>query len=105
MKKLKPWEENGMRYGADRDGRQICRGAQMGRRSILPEDPAKPIKLKLEFMRLYDGAYDKGGAYWGSPDDLCCAYTDGVAVYVRATTREVAKAKVRESIPGAQFHK
>jgi len=42
-------------------------GAQMGR-----SNTAKG-KCKLGKVRFYDGAYDIGGAYWGSPSDLYCA--------------------------------
>lgn len=42
------------------------RGADMGRRAVLPDDPAQPIRLHLARMRMTaDGCYDAGGAYWG----------------------------------------
>ena len=42
-------------------------GAQMGRSNTAAG------KCKLGKVTLYDGAYDIGGAYWGSPSDLYCA--------------------------------
>ncbi len=78
------------------------RGAPMGRVSDLPEDTTE--KLYLRRMRLYDGCYDKGGAYWGAPDTMWCAWdSDGRALYVRAHSRGAAKAKVLESCPRARF--
>lgn len=48
-------------------------GAPMGRN----DKGAKPIDKKIFDCRvplLYDGAYDKGGAYWGSGPELRVTY-------------------------------
>lgn len=106
-KKLKPWERDGTTGFIKEDGTRQCTGSIMGRRSVLPSDPAKPIKLKMERLRFVDGCYDKGGAYWGAPENVWCAYGEDeeheVVVTCRAASREEAKKKVRESIPGARF--
>lgn len=87
-------------------------------------------KLRLMRMPLVDGAYDQGGAYWGSPDNmwLCVGeYTEHntcvrvaslpvraelvnlagepIRLYIRAATREEAKAKVRAYFPSCRFYK
>lgn len=48
-------------------------GAPMGRRNIGEKPDDKKIydcKVPLNY-----GAYDRGGAYWGFPDNLRVAYT------------------------------
>lgn len=60
-------------------------GAPMGRRDTPPEDPSRPVRLRLSRIRWTDGAYDQGGAYWGSGDPIFCGYNRaGVRLYVRA---------------------
>lgn len=76
----------------------------MGRRNLTD---GKPEKLHLQKVRFHDGDYDAGGAYWGSPADLWCAFsTDAsvneytVRVFVRAANRAEAKKAVLEELPG-----
>lgn len=66
------------------------RGSDMGRRTI-KEDTTKP--LHLQKVRLYSGGYDAGGAYWGTPDDLYCAFNEDMTfrVFTRAYNRVQAK--------------
>ena len=118
--------ESGMDYGFDGDGNRICRGAKHGRRDILPDDPSKPIKLRMERLRWVDGDYDQAAAYWGRTytmvhggtwaerqvgDFIYCAWSDSeeigkyARVFVRAYTHDEAKTLVRESIPGAKFYR
>ncbi len=103
-------------------------GAQMGRRNALPESAAAratPCRLRLVRLKWIDGDYDQGGAYWGATritpghwQTKGNAYTPAmdhvfratgeigdecVEVFVRAVSREDAKAKVRESLSGAKF--
>jgi hypothetical protein len=81
-------------------------GAPMGRRSDSPETLYGRVHLRR--VTLVDGDYDKGGAYWGgypSPP-LFCAWTfdntgERVASYVRAASREQAKAQ----FPNATFYR
>ncbi len=55
-------------------------GAPMGRRSI----GEKPSDKKVFncWVRLDNGAYDKGGAYWGFPNNLWVEYTKDLS-YIR----------------------
>lgn len=70
-----------------------ARGADMGRRNLIGE----PAKLYLQRVRFVDSCYDPGGAYWGLPCNLWCAFADGedlnaaTMIFVRARTREEAK--------------
>lgn len=72
-----------------------ARGADMGRRTI-KEDESKP--LYLQKVRLDSGGYDAGGAYWGSPDDLYCAFNEDMTfrVFTRAYDRIEAKENLNE---------
>jgi len=96
------------------------RGAQMGRRNILPAVKPVTIKLHLTRLRWVDGDYDQFGAYWGNSGgtSIYCAQSetkhwwvsnwDGstqgdqrpVEIFCRAHNREGAKAQVREILAG-----
>lgn len=82
-------------------------GAPMGRPDNLPDNRHAPVALHLERLRMVDGDYDEGGAYWGGPGPagaMYCAWNeDGVRVYVRATDLEQAKSKVKRTLPQATF--
>ena len=74
-------------------------GAPMGRRSNnIPEG----TKVYLRSVPIVDG-YDPGGAYWGMPSNLYCAWAevDGefFVKYFRAKDRSAAK----ESLAGLKF--
>jgi hypothetical protein len=108
MKTPKPFEQNGSRYGTGSNGERVCTGAMMGRSDCLPMDRAESVKLRLERVRPCDGGdYDKGGAYWGDiySRPLYCAYNDTVTGYIRARTRELAKAVVLGNLPNARFYR
>jgi hypothetical protein len=99
------------------------RGAQMGRRNIIPDGMlSRFAKLHLVRLKWVDGDYDQGGAYWGGsvrvPDPrvktvrgvymaltyIYWAYNDeGIEIFVRAIDRPAAKSKVRELLPNARF--
>lgn len=50
------------------------RGAPMGRSDVGVRPNWKPIVVrKVELV--YDGVYDRGGAYWGSPNNLWVEFT------------------------------
>lgn len=70
-------------------------GAPMGRRNVLPDGPAK---LHLERVRMVDGDYDPGGAYWGGglgTEPLYVAWDEnGTQLFVRAGNREEAKQRI-----------
>jgi hypothetical protein len=97
-------------------------GADMGRSNKLPTDCAAPVKLHLQQLKLVDGDYDQGGAYWGFTRGtaIYCAFTEpvqgftrgtaiyrafteAVQVFCRATDRQDAKAKVRDLLPNVSF--
>ena len=84
------------------------RGADIGRRDWgLIEHHERPMTMYLQRVRLVDGDYDLGGAYWGGPPSLpmFCAWAedDEARVFVRAKDRTAAKLEVKECFPNAQF--
>jgi hypothetical protein len=94
-----------------------CRyGAPMGRGQWHSEAPEEPIRFHLSRVRLNDGGYDRGGAYWGIGAPLYQASSDnakrddgtidyGVEFYLRAYDRDEAKDKVRAKYPNATFYR
>lgn len=107
----------------------------MGRRDrceMLPDEVGKVFLQRVPFV---DGCYDRGGAYWGAPANLWRAYAeqevpvdeeeadDGIGpincfdqpkragdidvfdVFVRAPSREQAKALLREDYPNIRFYR
>jgi hypothetical protein len=73
-------------------------GAPLGRRGNgRPDDCAK---LYLRHVPLDAGGYDRGGAYWGHGARLYWAASDdGFEAYLRASTRDAAKAKLLAEYP------
>lgn len=96
-----------MDYGIDGQGNKICRGAQMGRCDIRPENVTAPIKLQMERLKWVDYDYDSAGCYWGrsNGDFIFCAWKDNTKVFVRAKSRNQAKQLVREQFPKAKFYR
>jgi hypothetical protein len=88
-------------------------GASMGRRDTLPDNPAAPVRLSLVRLRWCGGDYDAGGAYWGRVPGTWIYRALGDAddgetvaeLYVRAESREAAKAAIRARVPGARFYR
>jgi hypothetical protein len=82
------------------------RGAPMGRHSVdlaVLQERAWGRKVRLQRVPFVDGDYDPGGAYWGgypSPP-LYCAWDGDDALYLRARSREDAKAQ----LPGLRFYR
>lgn len=74
-------------------------GAPMGRSNVGGTDDT-PIVLTLRLVPFHDGDYDPGGAYWGSPANLWCAWSPDRSViqYVRARSKDVAEAMIREAV-------
>lgn len=68
-------------YSADIYKQIICevdgwRGALMGRNNTRSDADAKDRRIYRRRLPLvYDGAYDRGGAYWGGGTPLCVEYT------------------------------
>lgn len=100
---------NGLRYGTGPDGNRVCLGAYMGRGNVVPDDHDTVRKMRLTRLRMYDYAYDSGGAYWGQGIPLYWAYgdsdTEQAECFVRGNTREEAKRLVRETFPNARFYR
>lgn len=72
-------------------------GAQMGRKN----DGGEPGRLYLQQVRLCNGGYDTGGAYWGHGNRLYCAFNDyGAMFFVRAKNRKEAKNKLPAILEG-----
>ena len=74
------------------------RGAPLGRPEFgVPEGPAALFRV-----RLVDGDYDDGGAYWGGPPalPLYCLRTRGSEHFYWASNRRVAAAGARAEFPG-----
>lgn len=104
---------NGMHYGHDANGKQICLGARMGRSERTPT--AEPTATKptsprfyLRRVRLNNGGYDTGGAYGGTGSPLFEYESEDFGEYLvqgftRADCREHAKEIVGAKYPGAIF--
>ncbi len=83
------------------------RGASLGR-SDKHGFPAVSYKVSLQRIRLDRGGYDSGGAYWGIGQPLYWARVEGPAgfeMFFRASSRDAAKAIVRERYPHARFYR
>lgn len=88
-------------------------GAPLGRpnRTDRRDMPAGP-KFSLVRIRLNSGGYDSGGAYWGvgkplyyaaaSRDDTGALIADR---YLRAASREIARATICAEFPDARFYR
>ena len=71
-----------------------CRyGAPMGRHRAIASLGGCAVRLRR--VPLDSGGYDRGGAYWGFPDDLW-AYGDGETwAFIRARSRAAAITAIR----------
>ena len=89
------------------DNVSSVRGAPMGRLAWgLIEHRERPMMMYLQRVRLVDGGYDLGGAYWGGGGEpLFCAWAEDIEarVFVRAKDRRAAKLKVNEQFLNAKF--
>ena len=105
MSKLNPTPDVSSRYGAP-----------MGRKSdhlsgLIIEAIDSPFTLQR--IRLDVGGYDRGGAYWGHDLPLywwSVTLTEGDATdecsgFMRASSREDAKAQIRALHPAARFYR
>jgi hypothetical protein len=75
-------------------------GAPMGRHTEVING-----KAHLQKVPFYDGCYDKGGAYWGGPADLWCAWNETGTRYVRAPNRDAAKQAIIKANPEVRFYR
>lgn len=106
MRKINPTPEVSCKYGApmgrptrntfeDKDGRVI----------EITDIGIRPMALVR--IRLNNGGYDAGGAYWGHGEPLYYfeSFVSDISGYVRGRTREAAKAEVRKLHPKARFYR
>lgn len=83
----------------------------MGRRNTLPQEHTRASSPKLHLVRLkwVDGDYDEQGAYWGNPGGSfiyrAASREFGYDIFVRASSRTDAKAKVRQTVPAVRFYR
>lgn len=106
-------------------------GAPMGRRNIEEIDAEFAGKVYLQYVPFVDGAYDRGGAYWGGPANLWRVYAEDEATedeqidepinvfdqprrsgdvlildkFLRANSRKQAKAMILEDYPNVRFYR
>jgi len=80
-------------------------GAPMGRYTTRRTDlPTEPVRLSLQRVRLNQGGYDSGGAYWGIGQPLYVATDfEDVQLFVRGHSRDDAKRNVLAILPLATF--
>jgi len=104
-----PWQHNGATYCTGVNGERVCTGSQMGRRDNMHPGDDTIGKLRLQCVPFVDGCYDTGGAYWGGPANLWCAWGESeeeqVHVFVRADSRDAAKQKILSRFSDAKFHR
>ena len=80
-------------------------GAQMGRHTG-PAPSTEGARWSLQRVRIDQGGYDPGGAYWEIGAPLYWANDSETDVYFRARNREAAKAHIRtEFDPLAKFYR
>jgi len=82
-----------------------CRyGAPMGRHTGANYLATEAGRLHLRRIPLNSGGYDSGGAYWGLGAPLWfAADQDGNSQFLRARSREAAKAAILADWPDARF--
>lgn len=78
------------------------RGASLGRPNRGDAVP-QLARWTLQRVRLDQGGYDRGGAYWGQGERLYWASCSDVERFFRAPDRDSAKATVRSEFPDARF--
>lgn len=108
------------------------RGAPMGRSNRCEMGADAVGQVYLQRVPFIDGCYDRGGAYWGAPANLWRAYAEiewaedehieeepinifdqparagDIEVFehfLRANSREQAKAALREEFPNIRFYR
>ena len=79
------------------------RGAPMGRLHWC-ENPR--ARCRVFRLRMVDGGYDQGGAYWGAPANIYACQSqaeDTVQLFTRATSRKAAKDHFLRLYPAMKF--
>lgn len=82
-------------------------GAPLGRPDRFGHGAVEPLRFSLQRVRLTNGGYDAGGAYWGLGPPLYWASSacGEVERFFRATDHAAAKAEVRRMHPGCKFYR
>jgi hypothetical protein len=94
---------------ATNDPRGWCgdpqRGAALGRPTVHAGAPAG--KMTLRRVRLNGGGYDRNGTYFGHGAPLYWYADEGgnVDAMLRASSREIAKDKIRALFPLTRFYR
>lgn len=104
-----PWMRDGTTGFFNDKNERVCTGSQMGRTDTMhPGNETEP--LRLQRVPFTGTCYDRGGAYWGAPENLWCAWGDEIGddgeqveVWVRANSRAQAKAEILARFPDAKF--
>lgn len=93
-----------------KDKRSMTRGAPMGDSNVYDGS----IYLYLQRVRFVDGDYGPDGTYWGGGTPLWCAFNadnaehkagHGTRIYVRAASRDEAKAQVLKGYVNVRFYR
>ena len=93
-----PFLRDGAHYGTDHNGREVSRGARMGRSTRVDASRYDGSKLRLVQVAVDSQGYDLGGAYWGhGREPLWCAFVQGgaIEIFTHAKDRYKAKKNVR----------
>ncbi len=88
-------------------------GSSMGRLDTFHYPFDRPLKFALAQVRLNQGGYDSGGAYWGHSKKLYRAYailetddsTEETELFFRAVDRQAAKQHILQIYKRATFHR
>ena len=81
-------------------------GAPMGRHTGPDYLATEAGPLYLRRIHLNSGGYDTGGAYWGHGAPLFYVEDqDGNSQFMRASSRDAAKAKIAADWPGTRFYR
>lgn len=79
-------------------------GAPLGRHSWQHLDTGGRLYLRRVYLN--SGGYDAGGAYWGLGVPLWLAMDQqGETRYLRARSRDAAKAMILDDAPDARFYR
>lgn len=72
-------------------------GAPMGRPTVVDDFAATVVLFRV---RMVDGVYDQGGAYWGKgTQPLYAAIGDGCQIFLRASCWEDARQQLQQQYP------
>ncbi len=98
---------DGLIDAESRETRRQCFAEAYRLQTLADTGALDPVNVSLQHIRLNNGGYDSGGAYWGLGQPLYWAGSDNGAVdlWFRASDRAAAKAHVLASFPNASFYR